>query len=452
MPADRAPLIDRVVTRLGAGAAIRGQPGLGWMLVEVIPVRVWILLTGAFTFESAYFLEAYLSKLGLPQDRLWWMPFAHYLGTMIHLGVVIWLHGRGDVRRLCLWFTLLGRLVWMGIVAWPLLAIAAGWSPTTIHLGVLTCLAASQILMLTGASLWASWTQAIIPASHRGPFFAWRQFASLTAMLISLALLTVWWPDPGAGGADDLGYLTAIFAGAGIASLLSMGFLVKAPDLPPTAQSAAPSRSLRTAVRERPLFARYLAWFAVITAANACTLTWLRPLVSDLGVTDRTYATLEYSCRTPAMFVGFLIAGAIMWRRGSGLLLKSMNLLAVVWVGLLLSLTTATASWQLPIAMTVDGLARGLYGVAFLSHLHHVIAERDARFPALLIAAGGAAGMLAAIGQHLIGGLAPADTAAWWMIAGGGVLYLIAWPWLLGQHGDRRGDVAPHTAPPSSAP
>ena len=174
--------------------------------------------------ESAYFLEAYLSKLGLPREQLGWLPFAHYLGTMLHFGVVAWLHRRGDVRRLCLWFTGLGRVVWLGIVAWPMIAMGMGLTGAAVHVGVLVFLSFSQILLLTGASLWASWTCGDCARTQSWVVLAWRQCASLLAMVLTLAILSHAWPDPGADGQGDLFYLTMIFAGAGLASLLSLGF------------------------------------------------------------------------------------------------------------------------------------------------------------------------------------------------------------------------------------
>jgi len=43
----RTPLVDRAVARLGARELVAQRRGMGWMMVELIPVAVWIRLTGA---------------------------------------------------------------------------------------------------------------------------------------------------------------------------------------------------------------------------------------------------------------------------------------------------------------------------------------------------------------------------------------------------------------------
>jgi len=410
---------------------------MGWMLIEVIPVVIWIRLTGAFNLDGGYYLVTYLGLLGADDNDLAWLPLLFFGGTLLH--VLLLVTGRDrqgrmpEPRRRAIRDTLIGRSLWFGIVLWPLVAWYAGLSHRWLLGGVLVAIFLGQALIFTGVSAWTTWTQGILAPERRGAFFAWRHLASLVVLQLTLAILASYWPDEQASGEDQLQWYLWLFAGVHVLSLLAVWPLALAPRLPD--EAATRERvvlPVRRSLGGRASFWRYAAWNGFGMASVACTLTYLKPLLAAADIADRSYATWEAWARVPGTAIGILLTGLLLRRWGSvPLLLASNVLLALGLVGFL-ALRWTGESPVLPLAMGLDGFGRGMMSVLVISRLHELMPQRDARFPAFFLGLGGIGGMLAAGGQMW---LVPrlGDTAlgsAWWLVAIGLTLRLCSLPLL----------------------
>lgn len=449
--------IDRFCARLGAGTVVRERPGIGWMLVEVIPVLVWTRITGAFNLEGAYYLVAWLLLLGAREQDLAWLPLLFYGGTALHVVLILRRRDRdgrlAEPRRTSIIDSALGRLLWLAAVLWPVAALWLELDRLWVVGGTLGLIFASQCVLLAGASAWATWIRAIVPERRRGPFFAWRNIASFIAAQLTLLALTAsaLWPDADASDAVRRDFYTILFAVVTVLALASTLMLARAPRI---ADEQALRRRrvlpLRAAIRGRPVLWRFAGWNAANFAANACSLTFLYPLLRQAGVADQQFAVWDAWVRLPSLLLGILAAGALLHRLGGGRLILATNLmLSAALAGL--CLVDAAGLWLVPVALALDGLGRGSLSVSMLGRLHELIPHGDARFPALVQGVGGIGGVLAATAQmSLLPWLETGDAgAAWWMVAAALTLRLLTTPLLFGiRTEDHASDIADDSPPP----
>lgn len=404
-----APRIDRVLAPLGAARILRGQAGLGWMLIEVIPVIVWARLTGAFNYEGGYYLTAWLGLLGAGPEAVAWLPLLFFAGTALSAVLVIARRDRygrlQDPRRTCLRDCWLGRGCWLLALCWPPLATRFGLAAWAGLAGALLMIALGQVLLLASASAWTSWTQGIVAPEQRRPFFAWRNLASMSATAATLACLGLWWPDESASLAVQANWYQRLFIILTLICLCSTLILHLAPRLPPDRTTASDSRAvpMRQALYGHRRFFLFGLWHACHLAATALALTWLRPVVLATGADDAVYVHLDGWMRTPALLLGILVAGWGLRRLGTGRLLVGANLLLVTGLIAIIGLGEGNWRWLLPLAMICDGAGRGLLSVLAISMVQSLIPGRDARFPALYMGLGGLGGVIAATGQLLWG-------------------------------------------------
>lgn len=444
------PWVDRLCSWTGARGVVRDRPGMGWMLVEVVPVVVWTRFTGAFSLEGAYYLVTWLMLLGAAERHLAWLPLLFGLGTMGHAWLVIRRRdARGrmtEPRKACLIDTAIGRGLWLLAFLWPLGARALDLDWRWAVGGALALMVLGQAVLLAGASAWSTWIKAIVPERQRGPFFAWRNIAGFVSFGLTTWALTQLgvWPDAAASDDQRLAFYTGLFVVLTIISLLMMWPLAWAPRIDSAiADTSRRTARLRQATRRRPAFWRFAAWNACNIGASFSALTYLRPLLSQAGIADETFATWDGLVRAPALIVAILLSGALIHRVGAGRVMLVVNLLLVAALAAFCAIAW-TGPGLLPVAMACDGLARGAIGVAMLTRLHQLIPHADARFPALFMGLGGLGGCVVAgielpimpLLERWHAGGGPLS-AAWLAVAGAAVLRLLATPLLLGSTAQR---------------
>ena len=411
---------------------------MGWMMLEFIPVYLWSRLTGAFSFQGGFYLVTYLATFGVTNAQLAWLPLLFFGGTAVQAVIILRRrdrHGRlADARRTCLRDTLLGRAFWLVAFAWPMLASSLELGLAWLYGGFLACVFLGQLFLLASASAWATWTQGIVHPRQRGSFYAWRNFTAFGCFLLVLGGLTAseWWPADGASAGELQHWYFGLFMVLCVIALLATWPLALAPRMPDEAHLAQRSvPPLREALAHEGAFKRYALWNACHMASIACTLTWLQPLLAEIGISDLTYARAEAWARTPMMFAGILIAGAMQNRVGSHRLLAVMNLALVIGVAILLMLDEHSPGWLLAIALAAEGFGLGMTGIVMLSRLQEIIPRGDARFPALCTAAGGLGGMaVALVLVILLPQLDPDPSIAWLIIAAGCLIRLLSLPLL----------------------
>jgi hypothetical protein len=301
-----------------------------------------------------------------------------------------------------------------------------------------------------------TWTQAVVPAALRGRFFAWRNLFGFIAVWSALQAVAWAWPAelervPGAG----LPWLMGLFTLATVVVLGGTLVLSWSPDLPVEASTTGTPPALppmRSALRGRTQFRVLLMLGMLNTAGAACSLTYLPRWLSSQGLDGKRYATLQGDCLVPLMLLGILLAGTLLRRLGGARLLTLTQAVVTGSDTAALVLDPGNLPALAPLMLALSGLGRGLMSVCWIGRLQELAPARDTRFPMLLLAAGGAAGAVAALGLLL---LVPAGTAVapgtsvalvtaasattlWWIVAVGALVRALALP--LSMFGWRRGD------------
>lgn len=178
------------------------------------------LTTGAFLTGFALWLGANDLAMGL-------LTAIPTFAGLIQI-VASYFSGRiGPRRPFVAWFALVGRSLWLPILIVPLL-LRNGWAlPVFVLLYAL-----SFVLLNVTAPAWTSWMSDLVPADHRGRYFARRNtIAGIVGMVISLPaawfldITTHRHPAPGLG----FGILFGVAVIGGIGSFLS---LMRQPEPP----------------------------------------------------------------------------------------------------------------------------------------------------------------------------------------------------------------------------
>jgi len=408
----RTPLVDRAVARLGARELVAQRRGMGWMMVELIPVAVWIRLTGA-QFLASYYLPRYLLLLGCEEEDLAWLPIVHFAGILIATAATLWLRREGrrlaHPRTSCLRWTWAGRIAFLGLVLWPWGGHRLGWETGTILTGTFSFLFASQVLLIVGVHGWASWTQALIPDRLRGAFFAWRNIAGLASFGLVIAALSLFWPE----SADDdamLGWFQGMFLLATIACLASTLMLQAAPAAAPPADGRPPPRvPIRALTGElRPLLAYCLWNFCFFGAYFGLFTTYQVPLLAAGGIDSKLYATIDAWVRTPTLIGGMLVGMRLHHRAGGHIcMLASQGLVIAAMVGYLTTSLAGTVPLAFP-AAAAEGLGLGIFSVSAFAHMQRLCPPEDPRFPAIYLGMGALGGL----GQALLVGFGDGWLAA----------------------------------------
>ena len=394
---DSAPLpIDRLCARLGAGPVATSRRGMGWLLVEVIPVFVWAQVTGALLGESFY-LVTYLTLLGAEPQTLALLPLVAYGGNALSSLLVFGRHRLGhasDPKRRCVVDTTIGRRFWLGTIGWPFLGLQLGWSASTMIAGVLLAIFLAQFSHAAGGSAFSAWTQAVVAREHRGRFLAWRNLASYGAVAATVLVMGLLLPQGAQATAAHLPWLMGVFLAVTVACLASGWILAKAPDVPAHIQAAV-RPPLRTALAERTGFWQLVLFNACSLAAMAISMAYLPALLHDRGVGTAAFAALQGSAFVPAMLGGIFLAGWGLGRVGGAPLLQATALaLLLAELGFLL---LRDVTWLAP-CLLLSGLAKGLWSIALIGRSQELAPDGDSRFPALMTGIGAGAAVLVALG------------------------------------------------------
>ena len=453
-PAPGPLLIDRLVAALGARALVHGRPRMGWLMVEIAPAMLWTQLTGALSLEG-YNLVLYLTLLGATTAELAWLPLVTYAGIALHV-LVLLVRPLADAKADCVRYTAWGRAAWFGTVLWPLLARWQGLGTGWVLGGVFACILLTALIHNAGIAAFMTWTQAVVPAEHRGRFFAWRNLFGFIAVWIALQAVAWAWPAelerlPGAG----LPWLMGLFIIATALVLVGTLVLSWSPGLPeePLASASPPALPrLRLALRGRTQFRVLLLLGMLNTAGAACSLTYLPRWLSSQGMDGKRYATLQGDAELPLMLLGILLAGALLRRLGGARLLTLTQAVVTGSDLAALALDPANLPVLAPLMLAATGLGRGLMSVCLIGRLQELAPARDTRFPMLHLACSGAAGSAAALALLLLvpagapagpGAALASATAApaatlWWIVALAALVRALALP--LSLLGWRRGD------------
>ena len=401
--------------------------GMGWLLVEVIPVVVWAQVTGALLGESFY-LVTYLTLLGAESQTLALLPLVAYGGNALSSLLVLGRHRLGhtsDPKQRCVVDTTIGRVFWLGTIAWPFIGLQLDWSASTVIAGVLLAIFFAQFSHAAGGSAFSAWTQVVVAREHRGRFWAWRNLVSYGAVAVTVLVMGWLLPKGAHATADHLPWLMGSFLAVTVVCLASSWILAKAPEVPVHLQEAART-PLRTALAARPGFWRLASFHACSLAAMAISMAYLPALLHDRGVGTAAFAALQGSALVPAMLGGIFLAGWGLGHLGGALLLQATA--AALLLADLGFLLLPDAAWLAP-CLLLSGLAKGLWSIALIGRSQELAPDGDSRFPALMTGIGAGMAVLVALGLRTA---VPHLTAVglhdlpWWLMAVAAAFRLLA--------------------------
>ena len=368
---------------------------MGWLLTEVIPVFVWAQVTGALLGESFY-LVTYLTLLGAEPATLALLPLVAYGGNACSSLLVFARHHQGtqrDAKRRCVVDTGVGRVFWLGTVAWPLLGMQLGWSSGVLIGGVLVSIFLAQLCHAAGGSAFSAWTQALVPPAQRGHFFAWRNIASYVSVALVVLAMGAVLPKGAEAGPEHLPWLIGIFALVTLVCLASTWMLALAPDMPNHLQ-VVERPAFTVALRAHPGYRQLLVFNLFALAAMAITMPYLPVLLHSRGVGSALFAAGQATAFVPAMLTGTVLAGWGLGRIGGQKLLVITALLMLlsdgcfIWFG--------SPAW-LGLCLILSGLSKGLWSIALISRSQELAPAGDSRFPALLTGVGAGTAVLVAL-------------------------------------------------------
>jgi hypothetical protein len=436
------PLVDRVVSRLGARAVVDGRPGLGYLLIEVVPCVVWMQITGALSQDFFYFIT-FLTLLGADNRVLEGLLLVTTAGGVAQ-GALVLSRPPTDPKWICVRDTLIGRILWLGTVLWPLALwwlwpaeVAPGWRPWALYGGVLAIVFAATATHNAGGSAFVSWTQALVPRGLRGRFYAWRNLAGFLATAVTLLAVNLVFPRAHAGDPAQLPWLGGLLLTVTVMCIASSWWLAQVPG--PTTVVPRAHAPLWPLLRTNLPYLRLAAYAMLNSAAVAASAAFQPKLWQDAGADVALMAHWQALAQYPAMFAGAVMAGWLLPRlHGRVLLLGGHALLITSEIGLLtLAGHPSTLPWLMPIILVGAGLARATVAVAAISRLQEIAPPGDVRFPAIYTALFSLVAMVMAM--VVIGDLGWLETdwgrarVPWILVASGVVLRVLAllplaWP------------------------
>ncbi|HYE04804.1 MAG TPA: hypothetical protein VEL07_04705 [Planctomycetota bacterium] len=438
-PVVTRPLVDRAVARLGAGPLVAARPGIGWLLVEVAPAMLWVQVAGAVTLESFY-LVSWLRVSGADDRQLAWLPFIGCAAVVLAPAVAWWrerahdrARGRDHAetsRRFCVLAALTGRVLWLGVVAAPLAALATGLGVGWGLAGALACVFAAQLALFSSMGAFSAWTQQLVPPALRGRFIAWRNLFTLIVTTVATGALSLVVPRDLAGD-DERWWLGGILVGATLVAIVGTPLLARSPAAPGPPANAAPRP--RFTLSGRGAFLRLIGWNMAHGLALACTLPYLPVLMHDAGIDARDFAWGQSRATLPVQIAVTLVAGWMLPRVGSGAMLAIAHLALIATDASFLMLTAANRDWLFPLAMAASGAARGLIGIAVLGRIYEIAPPGDTRFHAAYYAAGALACVVGALALFpALGALEAAvglsHAPAWYVVAAALAVRIVSAP------------------------
>jgi MFS family permease len=249
--------------------------GLRLSIIEGAVATVNISITGAI--GGSVFLTGFALLLGANSFQLGLMGALPFIGQAFQF-VGAYLEERvGNRRALTLYGSLLGRLVWVFLLALPFLSFLRGAELAIFMVG----LAISYAFNGIAGNAWLSWMSDMVPARQRGSYFGLRNTVVGVATMASTFVAGQMLDSFRLRGTEALGY-AAIF-GLAIVAALGSALLVSRQPEPPLRPKA------RVSVRELlvgPTHDRRFRSYALAAAGWALVTGIAAPFFNAYGLNN----------------------------------------------------------------------------------------------------------------------------------------------------------------------
>ncbi|MFN7146000.1 MAG: MFS transporter [Myxococcota bacterium] len=333
-------------------------------------------------------LTAWALHLGFGPAALGIVCALPIVAQVFHLPAALLTQALGS-RRLSLGAVALARLVWLALLAIPLLDLPLV-AARAVFVGTV---AASALLGVIGNNAWVAWMADLVPASMQGRYFG-RRTAAATLCATASALLTGVGVDHARRVGAEEEMLVALAVLAAAAGVGCFGLMARQRDRRRSRRDTPPLATLLEPLRDpalRPLLAYQLAWNAAVgLGASFFALYMLRDL--RMGF---TLVTLHATAAATARTLAAPAWGRLLDRVGGGRVLAActFGLSATVLVWPMLG---PDLLWPLAIEAVVAGALWAGHGLALFG-LPLRIAPPSA-LPAYVGALSSAAGLAFAVG------------------------------------------------------
>jgi MFS family permease len=217
------------------------------------------LATSMATLLSGVFLTGFALSLGASKLEIGLLAALPFLSNVAQLGGAYVLERTGQRKWLCVGSLLLSRLVWLPVLATPLMPAEWRWLMAPL---LLVIVGTSSVLSGIGGVAWLSWIRDLVPQAQRIRFLATRnQFDSALALTLSIAgaaFADAWlarWPGTQGGFASV--FMTALACG-----FVGIRLLSAIPDENPPADRESGVLDLMSAPLRDANFRRLLSYFS----------------------------------------------------------------------------------------------------------------------------------------------------------------------------------------------
>lgn len=212
------------------------------------------------TLTGGVFLTGFALALGASRLQIGLLAAMPALANVAQLAGACLIEHTGQRKRVCLGSLSISRLVWLLVLASPLLIGVGGW----LVWALVALLGVSSVLNAIGGVGWLSWIKDLVPETIRISFLSRRnQIDTVLALSLSIAggAFIDWWGERNPGSITGF---VIVFAAAIVCGLVALPLMAGIPEPPaaPCAERRPPMRALLASPLREANFRRLLGFYA----------------------------------------------------------------------------------------------------------------------------------------------------------------------------------------------
>lgn len=216
------------------------------------------LATVMGTLAGGVFLTGFALEMGASRLQVGIFAALPVLANLAQLLGAFTIERTGDCKRMCMWTSILSRLLWLPILIVPL---ALPGSQGTAVWCMIAAFALLSALGSLGGVGWLTWIKGLIPA-HRRVAFLGRRHVFNTGLSLTLGMAGALYLDWSRNAGQALSGFVVVFAVAMICGLIGLPLLGAIPAPPPTTRNTQSLRQLMFQPLRDANFRRLVGFYA----------------------------------------------------------------------------------------------------------------------------------------------------------------------------------------------